>query len=133
MSDERHDIPIHDDDCGERLVKAQGTEKLFCKRCNFAPDMQSIAFVTQAWLDEKAKSGEGRPEGQPLEEQLVARLREWFKRSAPLTQANWKEPSITFVLRHPQGDDDGTLVLEAVVEEKSLDDLEGRVPGERLV
>jgi len=70
-------------------------------------------------------------EPEPLEEQLVARLREWFKRTAPLTK-EWRTPQITFRLDEPQGDDDGALYLDASVEETAHEALEGRVPGERL-
>lgn len=66
-----------------------------------------------------------------LEEQLVARLREWFQRSAPKTKA-FAVPEITFRIGEAGADEDGTLCLRAHTEEKTyLDDIDGRVPGKR--
>lgn len=68
----------------------------------------------------------------PLEEQLVAKLREWFRRSAPKTR-DYAVPEITFRLDEACADDDGTLCLQARTEEKTYhDDVNGPVPGEKL-
>lgn len=54
-----------------------------------------------------------------LHNELGARLQGWIKRAAKLTRDNaGGYASITFTLRDPGGDEDNTLVVEAVVEEK---------------
>jgi hypothetical protein len=66
-----------------------------------------------------------------LRVQLHKRLDAWFEREARRLRdehfANCAELKI--VLRHPGGDDDGTLCLEAEVIEEMVVSLEGRVEG----
>lgn len=69
-----------------------------------------------------------------LEEQLVARLREWFGRNASrlASAATGTGPDVaalTVRLKMPSGDEDGTLYLYADVEETAYGEAEGRVPG----
>jgi hypothetical protein len=66
-----------------------------------------------------------------LRVQLHKRLDAWFEREARRLRdehfANCAELKI--VLRHPGGDGDGTLCLEAEVIEEMVVSLEGRVEG----
>jgi len=65
-----------------------------------------------------------------LEEQLVARLRAWFKREAPRILDEHFDARFAVTINFPQGDDDGTLFLDARIEETNVhEELSGRVPG----
>lgn len=72
------------------------------------------------------------PEPPSLEDQLVARLRRFVAESAARLNTLGPGPHRTELVIHllqPGGDDDGTLCLEAQVEERTHEDFEGRVPG----
>jgi hypothetical protein len=74
-----------------------------------------------------------KPREVPLEEQVVAHVRDWFARASQRA-ANWRNNCETLELRLHDGgaDDDGTLYLSASVRETSAPyDIEGRVPGVR--
>lgn len=65
-----------------------------------------------------------------LEVRLVARLRSFISRAAPLVRDQNGTATLTIMLHQPGGDTDGTLYLEAAIkEELELDGEEGRIPG----
>lgn len=81
-----------------------------------------------------ATTTEDLPPELPLEEQIVARVRDWFKRAVPRAN-DWRNrvETIEIGLHNPGGTDDGTLYLEASVDETSTPhNLEGPVPGVRF-
>lgn len=65
-----------------------------------------------------------------IEQRIVARVRDWFKRMAPLAEE--ETPELTIRLKDSARDDDGTLYLYADIDETRFDRCEGRVPGEKL-
>lgn len=66
----------------------------------------------------------------PLEDRLIERLRLWLLRTAPLVRDDFYVASLKITLYQPQGEDDGTLYLDARLEEElTTDELGGRVPG----
>lgn len=69
-------------------------------------------------------------EEQTLEDQIIARVLVWFSKVSKERDPQGK--TITIGLGFRQSDEDGTLWLEAEVEEHIHENLEGRVPGEKL-
>ncbi len=67
----------------------------------------------------------------PLEEQVVERVREWFKRAAlNLGKSEYDATKLEIILTQPGAEDDGTLFVEArFVETVELPDAAGIVPG----
>lgn len=75
---------------------------------------------------------EGDPPLRNLADMLCDKIRAWVARMAPrITEKDGVDyASIEITLLQPGGDDDGTLMLEARIEEKcTTDDLDGRVEG----
>ena len=73
-------------------------------------------------VDEDGKSS--------LEDQLVTRLREWFRREAPRIKDERHDAQFSVVINFPQGDEDGTLYLDARITETNVhEEIGGRVPG----
>lgn len=65
-----------------------------------------------------------------LEERIVARVRDWFRRSAPIVRDRNEPAWFEITLHNPGGDDDGTLYLEVDTCERQRGEmLEGRVDG----
>lgn len=81
-------------------------------------------------MDEQKVTNSEKPDANDLEEKLVERVREWFRRSASdLADGATEVGELTIHLRNPCGDDDGTLYLECDLVEKSATSLEGRANG----
>lgn len=66
----------------------------------------------------------------PLENQILDRVRKWFAKMVKEEDPQGK--TITIGLGFRQGEEDGTLWLEATVEERIHEIFEGPVPGEKL-
>ena len=70
--------------------------------------------------------------GKPsLEEQVVERFREWFRRSIPVVR-KFGMAELKLRLKNEQGDEDGVLYLDCDLEETNYLDISGRVPGEKF-
>jgi hypothetical protein len=68
--------------------------------------------------------------GNDLADVLAAKVREWVARVAPTVHRDDLAASLKIILHTPQGDDDGTLYLEARLEEELVGaEVGGRVPG----
>lgn len=72
-----------------------------------------------------------------LESKILAHVRDWLTRQAPIVRDRGDRAELTLELMNPGGDDDGTLVLEwryrETVHGPRYDaECEGRVPGVRF-
>jgi hypothetical protein len=71
-------------------------------------------------------------ENRTLEAKLVEKLKAWLQRAGPMVRDECDFASLTITLMQPGWDDDGTLHLEAKLEEEyTSDELGGAVPGVR--
>jgi hypothetical protein len=71
--------------------------------------------------------------GGDLADILSAKVSEWVARVAPTVHRDDLSASLKIILHTPQSDDDGTLYLEARLEEEIVGaEVGGRVPGVEL-
>lgn len=74
------------------------------------------------------------PSTNTLEDKVLAHVRDWLARNAPIVRDRGEIAQLKLELLNPGGDDDGTLVLEWRYREtvhgpRYDEECEGRVPG----